>query len=645
LSAATNCPACGGPVRFTIASAVTTVCEYCRSVVARTDIALEDLGKVGQLVDTGSPLSLGLTGKVREGSFRVVGHIQIRHHAGGVWNEWFLHFGNDWGWLAEAQGRFFLSFPEPDQSKLDYGPEALELGKPAPGAKGLTVAELGTGTFIAGEGELPERIEPGIEYPFADLSGPGGAFGTLDFAERPARLFLGRALKLEELGLSIDPEALRVKEKRITGAEQINCPNCGGPLEIKLPDESMRVTCPSCSSLLGIDEGKLKYLRPTEPLPFTPAIPIGGKGKLEGKTWDVLGVIRRVVTAQGVEYPWNEYLLHEGTIGFRWLVQANDHWAFVEPVEPGVVEKMSDRKVRVEGKTFSIFNRDKVTVSHVLGEFYWKVQAGDQTFNEDYIAPPVMYSMERSLGTTPEGRPTAEVNWSRGVYKTVEEVETAFGVTGLTRPMTVGMIKPFTGQWVYGQWLTAIAVIMALLVVSLINNPRREVLNEVFQFKAGTEPAEQFSTKSFKLDGWHNVRVEAKAPVDNAWLEIAGSLYNQETGVYQPFSAPISYYQGVEDGERWSEGSQRSVSYLSAPPAGEYTLRLEADWSNRTTPASVAITIHQGWINPANWIIAMVAVSIIPLLTFIGQCLMEGARWGQSDFANGGVGGSSGGDE
>ena len=149
MSAATNCPACGGPVRFTIASAVTTVCEYCRSVVARTDIAREDLGKVGQLVDTGSPLSLGLTGKVREGSFRVVGHIQIRHHAGGVWNEWFLHFGNDWGWLAEAQGRFFLSFPEPDQSKLDYGPEALELGKPAPGAKGLTVAELGTGTFIA----------------------------------------------------------------------------------------------------------------------------------------------------------------------------------------------------------------------------------------------------------------------------------------------------------------------------------------------------------------------------------------------------------------------------------------------------------------------------------------------------------------
>ncbi len=43
---AANCPACGAPVVFKTGSGVVVVCEYCNSVVARTDRALEDLGKV-----------------------------------------------------------------------------------------------------------------------------------------------------------------------------------------------------------------------------------------------------------------------------------------------------------------------------------------------------------------------------------------------------------------------------------------------------------------------------------------------------------------------------------------------------------------------------------------------------------------------
>jgi hypothetical protein len=61
--AVANCPACGGPIEFTIGSSIVVVCDHCRSVVARTDRALEDLGKVAALVDTGSPLRRDLPGK------------------------------------------------------------------------------------------------------------------------------------------------------------------------------------------------------------------------------------------------------------------------------------------------------------------------------------------------------------------------------------------------------------------------------------------------------------------------------------------------------------------------------------------------------------------------------------------------------
>ena len=38
------------------------VCEYCQSLVARTDRGLEDYGKVADLVDSKSPLSLSIEG-------------------------------------------------------------------------------------------------------------------------------------------------------------------------------------------------------------------------------------------------------------------------------------------------------------------------------------------------------------------------------------------------------------------------------------------------------------------------------------------------------------------------------------------------------------------------------------------------------
>ena len=44
-----NCPACGAQVIFKTGSSVVVVCEFCHSVVARTDRGFEDF-----MVDTGA---------------------------------------------------------------------------------------------------------------------------------------------------------------------------------------------------------------------------------------------------------------------------------------------------------------------------------------------------------------------------------------------------------------------------------------------------------------------------------------------------------------------------------------------------------------------------------------------------------------
>lgn len=58
-----SCPACGGAIHFPVGSAVVAVCPYCRSVVARGDRRVEDLGKVAALVETDSALEVGLKGR------------------------------------------------------------------------------------------------------------------------------------------------------------------------------------------------------------------------------------------------------------------------------------------------------------------------------------------------------------------------------------------------------------------------------------------------------------------------------------------------------------------------------------------------------------------------------------------------------
>ena len=104
------CPSCGTSITFRISSSLVAVCEFCQTVVARADRNLEDRGKIAAIVDTNSPLRLGLRGKFGGKSFEIVGRTQYQHAAGGRWDEWYAAFSNGkWGWLAEAQGRFYLT--------------------------------------------------------------------------------------------------------------------------------------------------------------------------------------------------------------------------------------------------------------------------------------------------------------------------------------------------------------------------------------------------------------------------------------------------------------------------------------------------------------------------------------------------------
>jgi hypothetical protein len=643
-----NCPSCAAPVEFKSGQSIVVICEYCRSAVARTDRELKDLGKVAELVETGSPLDVGVRGKWKDVPFELTGRAQLGHEMGGQWDEWYATFSNGWlGWLAEAQGRFYITFQNPIPEGVQVPPfDQLQLGQPVPGLPWptpLMVAETGRATALGAKGEIPYLLTPGETYYYADLSGVDGAFGTLDYNQSPPLVFLGQQVTLADLGISATPKL--EKEVRRVGAAHVSCPNCAGPLELRAPDKTERVTCPNCNSLLDVNQGQLQFLKALEKPWFQPLIPLGTVGQVpEGKMM-VIGAMARSVTIEGTQYFWSEYLLYQPQIGFRWLVHSDNHWNYVRAVPPGEVSE-SGKSASYQGRSYRIFQDAQARVEVVLGEFYWKVETGEQVRGVDYVKPPYMLSKEVSTVyvTNPEDaartkRVTGEINWSLGTYIEVPQIEKAFSVSGLPRPSGVAPNQPYKHWWVYKYWLAFIVLTLLVGFVTLVlSGSTKQVFSQTVTLAPlpNADGTQVFFSEPFQLDGRRNIRIAGESPVQNAWVYLEGDLINEETGVVQSFPIDISYYQGVEDGESWSEGGQKDSAYTSSLPGGRYVLRLEGQWERWQQPAVVTVTIEQNVAHGFNLLAALIVLSIGPIIMIIYHIGFERRRWAESMFSGSG---------
>src|SRR5690606_10434378 len=195
---------------------------YCRSAVARTDRGLADLGKVAEIFDSQSPLKLGLKGTYQGERFELTGRAQLKHQLGGYWDEWYATFSNGWvGWLAEAQGKFFMTFYQPlgDGAVLPSF-EELQLGQRVDAIKNppsLMVTEKGVAKAVGADGEIPYQLVPNEESRYADLAGPNDTFGTIDYSESPPWIFAGRQVTLGDIGLA-DARPADREARRTTAA-------------------------------------------------------------------------------------------------------------------------------------------------------------------------------------------------------------------------------------------------------------------------------------------------------------------------------------------------------------------------------------------------------------------------------------------
>src|SRR6185312_12130963 len=110
----------------------------------------------------------------------------------------------------------------------------------------------------------------------------------------------------------------------MTVAKAIHCPACGGSITLRALGQSVMAVCPSCGSQIDVSQPAIRLIQQYRHQQQQLHIPLGARGSLRGETFEVIGAMRRGDKGGN----WEEYLLFNPYIGFRWLVYDTGHWSF-----------------------------------------------------------------------------------------------------------------------------------------------------------------------------------------------------------------------------------------------------------------------------------------------------------------------------
>ena len=190
-----NCPNCGAKITFRWSSSVQTVCEYCKSILIRTDIDLKKVGQVADLPPNSSPIQIGTEGVYNRQAFVAVGRI-IYEYDQGTWNEWHLVMNNGSAWLSDAQDEYVVTFSVQGR-KL---PSECKVGQRYTwDSDDYTVTTITKAHYRGVDGELPFQYWDKDDVVFVDLMATSGKFATIDYSDEAPALYLGKTVEFEEL--------------------------------------------------------------------------------------------------------------------------------------------------------------------------------------------------------------------------------------------------------------------------------------------------------------------------------------------------------------------------------------------------------------------------------------------------------------
>ncbi|NOW48078.1 putative small secreted protein [Novosphingobium sp. SG751A] len=373
----------------------------------------------------------------------------------------------------------------------------------------------------------------------------------------------------------------------------ILCPSCGGSIDVKAAGYTVTVACRHCGSVLDVAQPDVAIIKEYHENVAKLPLPLGSRGILFGTQWEAIGWLRR----EAGGYSWGEYLLFNPYAGYRWLVHSDGKWQFGTMLTDMPRETGHWGEAAWRGETYASEDEPvTITTTRVIGEFYWRVQAGEMWVARSYDRGPASLSREWREGE--------EVQWTHLVGVPQRLIDAFVRPQGpdLARPEPVrsqvdgpkpGFFARFwqdsagkrTSLWDMVK-LVLITIVAAFLLLSFLTAGGNGVRGDGQVVVDG--PTARITVGPVKLtSAYQFVTVKVAASnFTNRWVDLDYLLVNRATQATIPASATIEYYAGRDSDGYWSEGSHETSTRFAGVPAGDYDLLVEAEAKRWNDPSA-----------------------------------------------------------
>jgi len=394
----------------------------------------------------------------------------------------------------------------------------------------------------------------------------------------------------------------------MTGAKTISCPNCGGSLDVRAAGYTVTLACRYCGALLDVanppPDADARIIIQYHEAVAQLVLPLGSRGTLFGVEWEAIGWQER----QSSDAVWTEYLLFNPYAGYRWLVHAEGHWQFGTMLveQP---ERVADNEVRWRGQSWQLDDAPVTTVTNrVLGEFYWRVRAGETVGAAEYACGNDTLSLEHNAD---------EINWTHLVALRPSEVRNSFRAPpGDLNPATddePDEAPPAMGSGLWARWIDlptyaendaammAWAAVLAIMVV-LTGMMTFGAVTQAVSSKLTVQidgPASQITIGTLSIER-PSQRVRLTAQTYNAfvntWVDCDYALVNRRTQQAIRADGTVEFYSGRDtDGSIWTEGNHDLTLDVSRVPRGTYDVVVQAQAHHWDDPKATAPATVNGW--------------------------------------------------